>query len=328
MFQVAQLAVIDWRREGGGAGAVTGRTEGEMPSRVAAGAYLGELLGRRDYRRRWERHLGRPGDGTVNQAAVARVLADYLVDSGEWADDEGNYRQLKDRVARALSGRALGPETLRWFVEAFGMEQGEVERLYSLLAGAGETGGSPGWDPYMFEGGQPELETISLQEIHELGPDGVPVSHRTNQVVRALRDGADSYLYRFDSCSLRVEMSRGGRAGPVRTLGAGLFGVDISFVAPLEAGQTCSLEYVTTFAYEQAPPPVFRRGVSRQVESLEILVRFHPDRLPARVEWCRWDSLDHPPSAAELVRPGAEHFVQRYLPKARSTIVGFRWEWP
>lgn len=250
------------------------------------------------------------------------------MDSGEWREDERTHRQLKDRVARALSGRAFGPETLRWFVEAFGMEDGEVERLYALVAGDPGLDLSPGWDPLRREGWEADLETVSLQELHVLGPDGLPSSHRTNQVVRALRDGVGSYLYRFDSCSLRVEMLRGGQAGPVRTLGAGLFGVDISLVAPLAAGQTTSLEYLTTFAYEAAPPPVFRRGVTRQVQSVEIVVKFHPSRLPSRVEWCRWDGLDEAPSAREPVQLGTEHSVHRYLSRVQRAIVGFCWEWP
>lgn len=66
-----QLARSDVLRYGCGAAVseVTDRAEDETPSRGAAGAYLRELLGRRAYRRIWERHLGRPGGSTVNQAA-------------------------------------------------------------------------------------------------------------------------------------------------------------------------------------------------------------------------------------------------------------------
>lgn len=87
----------------------------------AASSYLYELLVRPGkYRKLWELRVDRPGSRPVNEAAVARVLAEYLWEVGERSDtDTELLRRLRDRVSRALAGSVLSAETLRWFVEAF-----------------------------------------------------------------------------------------------------------------------------------------------------------------------------------------------------------------
>ena len=51
--------------------------------------------------------------------------------------------------------------------------------------------------------------TVSLHELHVIGPDGLPARHRTIHVIRALRDGLESYTFRFDRREATVHAVRG-----------------------------------------------------------------------------------------------------------------------
>ncbi len=99
-----------------------------------AGRHLAELLaGPGPYRARWLRHVTRATPGRVNQAAVARVLAEWLWQHGEHPDSDLLPRALRDRVSRALGGRALSAATLRLFVAAFAMSAADEAELWDLL---------------------------------------------------------------------------------------------------------------------------------------------------------------------------------------------------
>lgn len=300
----------------------------------AVARYLCELLARDpDCRRKWERQVKRPGVGsetTISQAAVARVLADYLVEAGERREDDPDlHRRLKDRVARALDGRGVSSETLLWFVEAFGIGEVDAQRLQALAAGSTQVGYlQGGWLSGAGVGSRPrEVETVSLQEMHFLGPNGIPATHRTIQVLRALNDGVASYRYCFDTSAIALEVVRGGTPGPLYRVGPELFAIDIALPSALTRGETASLEYLSRFAYTEQPPPEFRRGVVHRVHSLELVVRFHPDCLPALVNWATWDELDGPPVSVEPVMLDGQHCVHRHLGGVETAILGFRWEW-
>lgn len=134
----------------------------------------------------------------------------------------------------------------------------------------------------------------------------------------------------FDTNAAAVEVLRGGSAGPLRRVSTGLFGVDIVFTAPLAAGETSSLEYRTVFSYRDAPPPEFRRAaVTRPVSNVVVRVQFHPERLPAAVEWAQWDDFapEAEPVATEAVDLDAEAAVHRYVARLERAAVGFRWTW-
>lgn len=73
----------------------------------------------------------------INNAAVARVIAEYLWESGLRPDTDTELpRKLRDRVGRALSGTSLSVETLNWFIDAFQLEPALAENLRGALAGA------------------------------------------------------------------------------------------------------------------------------------------------------------------------------------------------
>src|SRR3989442_620924 len=100
-----------------------------------AGQYLRELLERLGpYRCLWEQRAGRLRGTQINQAAVGRVLSEYLWDSGLRSEDNVELpRELKDRVMRALEGAVLTPETLSWFIGAFSISEADASRLWALL---------------------------------------------------------------------------------------------------------------------------------------------------------------------------------------------------
>lgn len=179
---------------------------------------------------------------------------------------------------------------------------------------------------------QPGHRTVSLHEWHLVGPDGLPVRHRTIQVVRALRPGLRSYTYRFDRHEAIVEVIRGATPSePYDDADTpGLMAVELTFPRPLLLGETASFEYVTRFRWRSVPPPRFRRAARSLVEHVDIRVTFSPDRLPAEVQWCLWGGFteDAQLRAAERVEVTADHTVHRFVERLHGQTVGFTWTWP
>ena len=179
--------------------------------------------------------------------------------------------------------------------------------------------------------GDPAHRTVALHEWHRIGADGLPLRHRTIQVIRALQPGLRSYTYRFDRREVEVDFVSGARPSePYQDDVLGLTAVDLVFPRPLEAGETASFEYVTVFHWHSVPPPRFRRAARLAVEHLDIAVVFAPERLPAQVEWGLWAGFtdDAPLRAAERVELAADHGVQRFIEHLHGHTVGFTWTWP
>lgn len=177
---------------------------------------------------------------------------------------------------------------------------------------------------------QPAHRTVALHEWHMIGPDGLPLRHRTIQVIRALRPGVRAYTYRFDRREATVDGVRGVTPGePYDDETPGLTAVDLVFPRPLDLGETASFEYVTVFHWQSVPPPRFRRAARWPVDHLDVKVAFAPERLPAEVHWGLWSGFsdDAPLRAAERVELDAEHAVQRYIEHLHGHTVGFTWTW-
>lgn len=84
-------------------------------------------------RRVWQRRVQRQGDGEqINQAAVARVLAQWLWDAGEVSEaDELLPRRLKDPISRALTGQVRLPVLLKEAViDAFDLDEDTADLLW------------------------------------------------------------------------------------------------------------------------------------------------------------------------------------------------------
>ena len=96
--------------------------------RRAASDYLQQLLlTRGSYRQAWEQYASRERRGTVNQLAVAEVIARHLwLTPRSPGDVEITPHQLKDTVSRALTGRLLSRSALSLFISAFGFSEDEA----------------------------------------------------------------------------------------------------------------------------------------------------------------------------------------------------------
>lgn len=296
-----------------------------------ASAYLRMLLLRPgEYRSAWQGRAARPTSGTIDYAAVACVLA---CPEAHPDPDGTGHGQLALTVRGALEGTSLHPETLDRFVDAFALRRREAERLSELLRGSPavrvitDDARAPAGLPQAI--GPPRHQTLSLHELHVLGPDGWPAEHQTIQVVRATVDGLGSLPYRFDTDELVVEVVRGGRVGErVYQTGDNLYAVDILLDEPLARGGTALIQYRTTFFYKSQPPPEFRRAILRTTEDLTMWLTFHRERLPRRVWQARWDAVDHGRIIErEAVELDDELSVHCRFDAVQRAIVGYYWEW-
>jgi hypothetical protein len=319
----------------------SGVTGSGATGRVAqTSAYLRMLLLRPgEYRSRWERLAGQPHPGGIDLPAVSRVLAeaagrDGRPDSpGRGGRDGDGGADLVATARQALDGSAIDAAVLRLFTRAFALDGRDASRLQELLRGSDSvrviTGEAQSLSEDHPQGGQPGYQTLAVHELHVLGPDGAPAEHQSIQVIQATGDGLIGYPYRFDTDELAVEVTRGGRVGDrIYRVTETLYAVDIVLTRPLDAGETTLTQVRTTFFYKTPPAPEFRRGVLRRTDDVTMWVKFHQQRVPARVWLARWDGIDHARivdrQPAELDDDLAVHC--RFGPIERA-VVGFYWEW-
>lgn len=293
-----------------------------------ASTYLRMLLLRPgEYRSQWEQRRDRAAAGDRYQA-VARVI--------EGAGDDLVLRppgtELADVARRALEGAELSPPVADAFVDGFGLTTRQAQRLRDLLRGSPTIRVISGHTlplPERYEAGPLRHETLSLHELHVLGPDGRPAEHETIQVIKATEDELDAVPYRFDTDELMVEVIQGGHLGkrPYR-VNDSIFGVDIVLDQPLKAGETALMQYRCTFFYKSAPAPELRRAVLRSTRDLTMWVKFHPERVPARVFRARWDRVDLARVIERVqVQPDDELSVHHRFGRVAKAVVGFYWEW-
>jgi hypothetical protein len=318
----------------------------EPPSaagRRAASRYLGELLLRPGrYRRLWEKFAERTRPGEINQLAVAEALAHYLWDFPRSASDADVLpRQLKDTVARALSGRLLSRTTLSLFIDAFGVTDDEAQRLWRLWQGSGTISvlsGPRAMQPDKMAEvaavlGPRRHQTVSLHDHVHVGADGRLARTRTMQVVEAVADGLDRIPYLYDTNVLTLEVGQGCAqpSGPLYQIQEDVFVVDIPLAKPLAVGETLTLEYWTTYHYpghlDDPQECEFRRATIGRLENFDMRVQFHPDKVPAAIWWSVWDGVDGAAIENELVTPDPQFSVHRYLRFLERTVVGFHWSW-
>ncbi|MPV51367.1 MULTISPECIES: hypothetical protein [unclassified Pseudactinotalea] len=273
----------------------------------------------------------------IHQRAVAQVVAEYLWETGQVDDAVTDLpRRLRDRISRALAGTSLSTETLRWFIEAFDMNQIHADSLWNRYRNDAARAPS-GVGIYAPPGnnGEPrrpvsraDYRVRTLDEFHQLGPDGLPNVHQTYVVIEALAR-LERYTFQFDTDHASVEVLRGGTRGasypnPDRPE---IWAVDIEFADALTPGETAALEYRTFFHYPGAPEPVFRRIILDAIPAVTMEVRFNEARLPARVWWSTWESIDShaiDESVTPVDRGGTAH---RFLENTPPGIFGFRWAW-
>jgi hypothetical protein len=162
---------------------------------------------------------------------------------------------------------------------------------------------------------------------------GLLARARTLQVIEATVDGLDRIPYLYDTKALTLEVGQGCTelAGDLYQVSDELFVTHITLAKNLDAGETITLEYWTTFQYPGDPADPhereYRRAVMGRLENFDMRVEFHQDKLPSIVWWAVWDGLDGDLVEREPVPLGGQHEVHRFLRSVEKTVVGFRWSW-
>jgi len=330
-----------WRAGSSGRPAGSPGKQAGSAGRRAASAYLQQLLLKPgQYRQAWERHVVRARPGSINQLAVAEVLARYLGSQGP-SDAALRPLQMKDTVSRALSGRMLSQPALALFIAAFGFSDHEADRLWRLWNGTAMISvlaGSHAIPPQAEEHvqrvlGPPRHQSLSLHDLVFVGADGRLEQTRTIQVIEAVVAKVDSIPFLYDTSALTVEVSRGcsGLSGDLEQLRPDVFRTDILLARTLELGETATLEYWTTYRLpgDLTDPREceYRRGVLRHMENFDMRVEFHPSRLPAHVWWATWDGVEGEVLSQQEVTLDSQHAAQRFLRSVDRAVVGFRWDW-
>jgi hypothetical protein len=310
--------------------------------RAAADYLRGLLLKPGRYRQAWEQHVVRPREGVVNQLAVAEVLAGHQRSAGLGPPDAGDVpHQLRQTVADVLSGRLVSHAALSRFIAAFGFSEDEAQRMWRLWNGSATISVLSGSHAVPTQAelevldvvGPKRHQTVSLHYHGWVGGDGRIDRARILQVIEATEQGVDRIPFLCDTNVLTVEVGQGCKelASPLRQLRADMFSTEILLARTLDLGETLTLEYLVTYGYpgDMTDPSEReqRHGVVRQLENFDMRVQFHPDRLPTRVWWARWDGIEGDVVEEHEVPLDSQHAVHRYLRSASKTVVGFRWEW-
>ncbi|HTX82396.1 MAG TPA: hypothetical protein VME44_09475 [Streptosporangiaceae bacterium] len=311
--------------------------------RRAASDYLQQLLlTPGSYRQAWEQYASRERRGTINQLAVAEVIARHLWLTPRGPGDvEITPHQLKDTVSRALTGRLLSRSALSLFISAFGFSEHEAARLWRLWNGAVPISVMSGTHAVSARAeedvdrvlGPRRHHTLSLHEHVYVGADGRIDRARTMQVIEAIAQGVDRIPVLVDSNVLTLEVRQGGKelGREVHQIADGVFGTEILLARSLELGETLTLEYWLTYRYPGDPADAaerrFRLAVTRQVENVDMRVEFHPDRLPSELWWAQWDGVDGDVIEREAATLDRQFSAHRYLRSVEKTVAGVYWRW-
>jgi hypothetical protein len=304
-----------------------------LPPRQAAAAgavaaLLRELLvGDERYRRQWQK-CSRRRSSSLNQAAVAQVLAFHLWDRGERSDTVVSLpRELKDRVSRALNGTAVSVETLNWVIAAFAIDQVDQGRLWEAFEGYRDPRGvSRTLRRQRQLARRQRHRTVSLFERYLVNGDRSLVRRSTAHTIQAAEDGVSTYIFNHEPAADRVEVIFGGRLGERLRYGDGLHAVEIVLDHELRQWESTSLEYRTHFRASTQFPTEVRRPAFARARNIDLAVHFD-GALPRHAWWCVWsDHIDGNPlwEAPERICGTS---IRRYVPFIENTVVGFRWEW-
>jgi hypothetical protein len=314
----------------------------QSDGRRAASHYLQQLLLKPGpYRQAWEQYVSRSRHGAINQLAVAEVLARHLSASPRDQTDAAiSSHQLKDTVSRALSGRLLSRAALSLFIEAFGFSEHEADRLWRLWNGSATISVLSGSHAVPVQAEQDVAhiigvrrhQTLSMHHHIWVDHDGRIDSMRIMQVIEATAQGVDRIPFIYDTDEATVELGQGCKelAQPLRRI-RDVLATEILLARTLDLGETLTLEYRVTHHYpdnvRHAVEREQRQAVLRNLENFDMRVEFHPDRLPAKVWWARWDGIEGGVVEQQEVPLDSQHAASRYLRSVSKTVVGFRWEW-
>jgi hypothetical protein len=297
---------------------------------AASGALLQELLvSDPHYRRLWRRHVVR-NHAVLNQAAVAKVIEEYLWDSGERSENiTWLARQLKDRVSRALNGEALSVETLMWFIAAFHMDEGDESRLWNVFEGReGQIVGIS----HTLRRRRAMIRrqchrTVSLIERYAVDRYGTLQLRQTHHTIRAIEDGVDIYIFNHEPQASAIEVVHGGHLGNQYKYGDGLTSVEIILDKPLRRAESTVLEYRTHFKPRSTQLTEVRRAAFARSENIDFAIEFHRLKIPRCAWWCAWDDHFNGGRVFEVPIEINNLAIRKFVPYIEESVVGFRWDW-
>jgi hypothetical protein len=291
------------------------------------------LRQREEYAERWQRRQERAHPpGVLNQAAIAKVIEDYLWSTGERPETDTELaRSLKDTVRRALLGKGISTRTLTWFIEAFDMTRQDARRLRATLNGHPLPDGTPVANTLRPPQELPipqRHRTLFVFERRVMGPDGAPVTHHASRAIIAQTDTVHYYPCRQFSAASEVSMLSGGTITATRKFPGSSPILEMTLSSPLPVGQVGSLEYQADFAPGSSVMTEYRQVAHARADNVDIVVQFHDKRLPHRVWWTVWDDYrDGTVLAEQPVTLDPDGRAHRYLPYLENAAAGFRWEW-
>ncbi|MER7969081.1 hypothetical protein ABTX35_08790 [Streptomyces sp. NPDC096080] len=220
-------------------------------------------------------------------------------------------------------------ETLRWFIDAFEMDDNHREDLWGTLFGEGDPGlGVAHALRNRRAMVKPQRHrTTNLVERYSIGPARSLMSRKTFQAIRAVEDGVDGYFFNHEPWASRIEVLHGGVLGERYIYGGGLTGVDILFPSPLKKMESTALEYQAYFPIGDLGATEVRRPAFARVENVDMAVEFTSEQSPRSLWWCVWD--DHFAGQAVWEQEWAvrDRTARKYVPFIEEAVVGFRWEW-
>jgi hypothetical protein len=265
---------------------------------------------------------GKTPPGEISQAAVARVIIDHLREAGKEVG-QMDYRLLKDKVYRALSGRALTSPTLELFAAAFLFSDEDMRYLWALFTGTTPDGARAAFQP-------PSVHVVCLTDTHEVSSEGRPKSHRVKQRITAIREGVTRFPLLFDSEALAITVSDGAVSDIYRCSDE-LFAVDVLLPKALTINESFSLEYLVEYSADADASPEFLRGaVGKRIDKATIEIIFDRHRPPSAVWWTVLSGLGM--SGRTVFRERVEidrqsSSVSKTVSSVDDVVIGFRWEW-
>ena len=63
------------------------------------------------------------------------------------------------------------------------------------------------------------------------------------------------------------------------------------------------------------------------MHNVSMRVEFHPERIPRRVWWAVWDSIDGDIVERDEFELRASRYVFKRLDAVEQSVVGFTWDW-
>ncbi|GAA2996291.1 helix-turn-helix domain-containing protein [Actinokineospora diospyrosa] len=154
----------------------------------------------------------------------------------------------------------------------------------------------------------------------------------TTQVLRAVRDNQDRFLYvhgvdEGDVMPSEIRV-RSGTLGEVRIdHEAGFLAAEIHFGRSLARNETAIVEYDTVLGESAIPSRTHEHRFRTPVHAFLLRVRFDPTAPPARCVGYFRPTVPAAAKQRQRLIPDASHTVHTFVPKCTPGVYGMSWRW-